>query len=188
MDVAIAQTYSGHACSGQPGRRMTFRPACLPPFPCLVLSLAVLGLAGCSVAPLGGDNELDMTTTGSIARAAPAEPAAPLGYAAAPEKPKSVIDGVAPSDWERIRLFAATNVTQAKVGEVLDWTNADTGSNGTIAPLAAMRPASEGRECRAIALTISDVRGIRRYQGDACHTPDGMWQLFDVVPEDTALL
>lgn len=162
---------------------MTFRPARLLPFLCLASCLA-----GCSVAPLGGDNELDMTTTGSIARAAPAEPAAPLGYASAPEKPKSVIDGVAPSDWERIRLFAATNVTQAKVGEVLDWTNADTGSNGTIAPLAAMRPGSEGRQCRAIALTISDVRGIRRYQGDACHTPDGMWQLFDVVPEDTALL
>ena len=73
-------------------------------------------------------------------------------------------------------------------GEVIDWTNPDTGSNGTISPLASARNEPDGRNCRAFSLTVSDVRGIRRYRGDACRAPDGMWQLFEVVPEDSALL
>jgi len=163
-----------------------------------LLVLAAAALSGCSLSPLGGGAELDTTVTGSIAPAArspaPAEP--PLGYAAAPAgatpepaaKPRTAIDGVDPSDWERIRLFASTNVEPAKTGEVLDWTNPETGSNGTISPLAASRTVAGGRECRSFGLTVSDIRGIRRYRGDACHTPDGMWQLFDVTPEDGALL
>ncbi|MCX5512395.1 hypothetical protein C3941_10025 [Kaistia algarum] len=159
----------------------------------LALALvALVGLTGCGLSPVGGRAELDTMTTGSITPAAPAPTvpdAPPLGYASPSPaaKLKSVIDGVAPSDWERIRLFASTNVDQAKIGEVLDWTNTDTGSNGTLSPLAASR-AEGDRQCRAFALTISDLRGIRRYRGDACHTADGMWQLFGVTPEDGALL
>jgi surface antigen len=154
-----------------------------------LLLAALSGLAACSAAPIGGGTELDSTTTGSIARVSPpTEP--PLGYAATPAeaKAKTVIDGVAPSDWERIRLFASTSLAGARDGDVLDWTNPQTGSNGTLAALAASRPEAGSRDCRAFALTISDVRGIRRYRGDACRTPDGMWQLFDVTPEDGALL
>lgn len=145
-------------------------------------------LAGCNLSPAGP--ELDTTTTGSIARAdtpPPADPA-PLGYAPDGPKVKTVIDGVAPSDWERIRLFASTHLDQTANGDVLDWTNPDTGSNGTISPLAAATQEADGRRCRAFALTISDVRGIRGYRGDACRSSDGMWQLFGLSADDGALL
>lgn len=164
---------------------MTFRRVAFP-------SLLLLGLAGCGMTP--GGSELDMSTTGSISKASPsAAPGAAtdetmLSYAPAQPKVKSVIDGVAPADWERVRIFASTNLDQTPDGKVLDWTNASTGSNGTITPLAASRPESGGRQCRAFSLTISDVRGIRGYRGDACRAPDGMWQLFDLTAEDRALL
>ncbi|MBN8998323.1 MAG: hypothetical protein J0H54_02750 [Rhizobiales bacterium] len=152
--------------------------------------LLLLGsLAGCAVSPTG--EELDGTVTGSIAKAplpALAANDAALGYGPEAAPPKSVIDGVAPSDWERVRLFAATNLAQAKDGEVLDWTNADTGSNGTMTAVASSRQEPGGRQCRAFALTISDLRGIRGYSGDACRSADGMWQLFDVSADDRALL
>jgi surface antigen len=115
-------------------------------------------------------------TTGSIAPARPAEPV------------RTVVEAVAPSDWERIRLTASTAMPGSANGEVIDWTNPDTGSNGTLSPLVAARNEPDGRNCRPFALTVSDVRGIRGYRGDACRAPDGMWQLFEVVPEDSALL
>ncbi|MCX5497432.1 RT0821/Lpp0805 family surface protein [Kaistia dalseonensis] len=137
-------------------------------------------LAGCGLTPSGAD--LDMTTTGSIApAAAPEKPSMP------PTQP-NVVEAVAPSDWERIRLVASTSLVGLPNGGVIDWTNPDTGSNGTISPLLAARNEPDGRNCRAFALTVSDIRGIRRYRGDACRATDGMWQLFDVTPEDSALL
>ncbi|WP_169516651.1 RT0821/Lpp0805 family surface protein [Kaistia adipata] len=144
-----------------------------------ILMIAGCGLAGCGLAPGGPEADLDPMTTASIAPVRPATPAA---------KARSVVEAVAPSDWEHIRLTASTFMPGSAKGEVIDWTNPDTGSNGTISPLASARNEPDGRNCRAFSLTVSDVRGIRRYRGDACRAPDGMWQLFEVVPEDSALL
>lgn len=140
------------------------------------------GLAGCGLTPGGPETDIDTTTTGSIAPAATttAPPATP------PQR--SVVEAVAPSDWEHIRLTASTFITGAANGEMIDWTNPDTGSNGTLSPVRTAHTEPDGRQCRPFALTVSDVRGIRRYKGDACRAPDGMWQLFEVVPEDSALL
>ncbi|MCX5579575.1 RT0821/Lpp0805 family surface protein [Kaistia terrae] len=133
------------------------------------------GLTGCGLTPGGPENEIDMTTTGSIA------PAAPTAK-------RSVVEAVAPSDWEHIRLTASTFIPSSANGDIIDWTNPDTGSNGTLSPVRTAQNEPDGRNCRAFALTVSDVRGIRRYKGDACRATDGMWQLFEVVPEDSALL
>lgn len=133
------------------------------------------GLSGCGLTPGGPENEIDMTTTGSIA------PAAPTAK-------RSVVEAVAPSDWEHIRLTASTFIPSSANGDIIDWTNPDTGSNGTLSPVRTAQNEPDGRNCRAFALTVSDVRGIRRYKGDACRATDGMWQLFEVVPEDSALL
>jgi surface antigen len=146
-----------------------------------ILLIAACGLAGCGLAPGGPEAELDLTTTGSIT---PARTAAPP----APAPARSVVEAVAPSDWEHIRLTASTFMPGSAKGEMIDWTNPDTGSNGTISPSAAARNEADGRNCRPFSLTVSDLRGIRRYRGDACRAPDGMWQLFEVVPEDSALL
>jgi surface antigen len=139
-----------------------------------VVLMLVGCLAGCGLSPVGGQAELDVGTTGSIRPITPAKP--------------SIVDALAPSDWERIRLFASTSMVGTANGDVLDWTNPETGTNGTLTPTAGMRSEPDGRSCRGFALTVSDIRGIRRYRGDACRATDGMWQLFEVVPEDSALL
>ncbi|WEK52347.1 MAG: RT0821/Lpp0805 family surface protein [Candidatus Kaistia colombiensis] len=133
------------------------------------------GLAGCGLTPGGPETEIDTTTTGSIT------PTVPTAT-------RTVVEAVAPSDWEHIRLTASTFIPGSANGEIIDWTNPDTGSNGTLSPVRTAQMESDGRKCRAFALTVSDVRGIRRYKGDACRATDGMWQLFEVVPEDSALL
>jgi surface antigen len=144
-----------------------------------LLLVALCGLAGCSLMPGGPEPEIDPVTTSSIAPVRPATPAPPA---------RNVVEAVAPSDWEQVRLTASTFMPGAAKGDIIDWTNRDTGSNGTISPSAAARTEPDGRNCRAFLLTVSDVRGIRRYRGDACRAPDGLWQLFEVVPEDSALL
>lgn len=141
-----------------------------------ILLMASCGLAGCGMVPGGPENDLDPMTTASIA---PAKPAV---------RTRSVVEALAPSDWEQIRLTASTSIPGSANGEIIDWTNPDTGSNGTLSPLVTARAEPDGRSCRAFSLTVSDVRGIRRYKGDACRAQDGMWQLFEVVPEDSALL
>jgi surface antigen len=141
-----------------------------------ILLIAGCSLAGCSLMPGGPEADIDPMTTASIA---PAKPATPT---------RSVVEAVAPSDWEHIRLTASTFIPSSANGDIIDWTNPDTGSNGTLSPVRVARDEPDGRNCRAFSLTVSDVRGIRRYKGDACRAPDGMWQLFEVVPEDSALL
>ena len=42
--------------------------------------------------------------------------------------------------------------------------------------------------CRAFATTVNDLRGIRRYRGEACQTGDAGWRLTGIVPEDSVLL
>ena len=41
--------------------------------------------------------------------------------------------------------------------------------------------------CRTFATTVNDIRGIRRYRGDACTTAGGRWQLRTVTPDDAAI-
>ena len=67
----------------------------------------------------------------------------------------------------------------------LDWLNPDTGSTGTITATAT---ASEGKFlCRSFATTVNDLRGIRRYRGEACAPDGGRWQLRGVTPDDAAI-
>ena len=107
---------------------------------------------------------IDPTQTGSLVRA-------------------TVTDSVDPSDWEAVRR------TIAGIGaDALDraWKNPKTGSSGTVTALAA-EPGASG-VCRAFATTVSDVRGIRRYRGEACRTDEAGWRLTGIVPEDNLLL
>ncbi len=125
-------------------------------------------LGGCASVglPLGESNlaRVSGETTGSIPAKA------------------SVVDQVDPSDWETVRRAVATispSVGQSQV----EWANPDTGSTGTI---AISDPASErsGTLCRPFATTVSDVRGVSRYRGEACQRSDGRWQLYGMIPDD----
>ena len=92
-----------------------------------------------------------------------------------------VSEQVDPSDWEMIRRSAEG--THATAGR-FDWSNPVTGSTGNLA-IAADRPDSL---CRPFAATISDMRGIRRYRGQACETAAGHTRLAEVVADDATLL
>ncbi|MBZ9934784.1 hypothetical protein LB518_00635 [Mesorhizobium sp. BR1-1-16] len=139
------------------------------------------GLAGCGLSPFGHGG-VDSMTTGSITPAATPEP-----QPVQPPAP-TVVGSLAQSDWETIRTLAADRLAEAPNGDPLDWTNPDTGNEGTIAALADARIRTGGLSCRPIALTVSDVRGVRRYHGHACRSIDGSWQLFDMSADDQALL
>lgn len=91
---------------------------------------------------------------------------------------------VAQSDWEALRRALTSGFLTAHAD--IDWSNAATGSNGTITPLGTA--ATRGKvACRAFATTVSDVRGVRRYRGEACRFGDGTWQIGDLTADDAIL-
>ena len=129
-----------------------------PYFRAAILVAAGLALAGCA------STDLDPTPTGSIARG-------------------DTNAGVDPSDWETVRL-AITEIGSDALDRA--WRNPETGSSGTITALAA--EPRDGGVCRSFATTVNDVRGIRRYRGEACQAGDASWRITAIIPEDSALL
>ncbi len=94
----------------------------------------------------------------------------------------SAVDQVDPSDWEAVRRAIADVLPSVGKSQV-EWSNPSTGSTGTI---ATFDPPSEhsGTLCRPFATTVSDLRGVSRYRGEACQRPDGGWQLYGMIPDD----
>lgn len=183
MHAATDDRYNGSRPVRQ--RLPARQPAGVPPSGPRVRRIAGLvllaGLTGCGLTPFGNDG-IDSTTTGSITPAATPAPAAPV-------KPlPTVVDSVDPSDWEAIRDLAARRLDGAPNGVALDWSNPDTGNSGTIAALAGAKSRDSGLACRPIALTVSDVRGVRRYHGNACRVTADFWQLSDMTADDKTLL
>lgn len=138
--------------------------------PVLVAATALAALvAGCSAGlPLG---ERKAGRSPAVALAAPKPDKARL----------TAIEEVDPSDWEEIRreIAASSEVSN----QTLDWRNPDTGSTGTITLLAAI--SKSGILCRSFTATVSDVKGVRRYGGEACLRTDGRWQLYAVTADDS---
>jgi surface antigen len=97
----------------------------------------------------------------------------------------SVTDAVDPSDWETMRQTVAA-IDPAESGPARVWKNPQTGTSGTLTAEKA-EPRSGGL-CRAFATTVNDLRGVRRYRGEACLRPGGDWQLTGISPDDSKLL
>lgn len=130
----------------------------LPYFRAALIGGLALTAAGCSA------TALDPLHTGSVVRA-------------------GVTDAVDPSDWEAVRRTIADLGAHAFDRA---WKNPKTGSSGTVTAMAAEPRA--GVQCRAFATTVNDLRGIRRYRGEACRDGGAGWRLTGVVPEDSLLL
>jgi hypothetical protein len=95
-------------------------------------------------------------------------------------------DQVDPTDWMAVRQALGRIPESAGPGTSFDWRNGLTNSDGTVSLLtAAVR--ERGTLCRGFATTINDLRGIRRYRGEACHGSDG-WQLSGVLPDSGTAL
>jgi surface antigen len=141
-----------------------------PPFVrAVAIGLTVVSLAGCSRLgmPFGGSDP-DPQPTGAIRIAA------------------KVTDNVDPSDWEAIRRAVATAPIDGSDAQGIDWNNPDTGSSGVITAYPAVAEKG-GALCRTLATTVNDVRGVRRYRGEACQRTDGRWQLFKIAADDSKL-
>jgi hypothetical protein len=134
-----------------------------------VIALVALSLGGCAGIglPFGEHgNSGRMASTGLVVQ--------PILASA------TITDQLDPSDWESIRR---TIEGAAKASSRVDWSNAITGSVGSIV-LAA--DSKDG--CRMFAATINDLHGIRRYRGGACLVPGGRLQLRGIVADDATLL
>jgi hypothetical protein len=94
-----------------------------------------------------------------------------------------VTDQVDAADWETVRRTAEGAPDTASK---LDWITPETGSTGTLS--IAISANKNGAACRAFATTVNDVRGIRRYRGEACVRPDGRTQLHGLTADDATLL
>ena len=128
---------------------------------------------------------LALALAGCAGMGLPFEPAASHLMSANGEAdtPIPVSDRVDPSDWEMVRQTIAAAPPAAAKG--LEWLNPDTGSTGAITALEVAT--KDGVSCRVFATTINDVRGIRRYRGDACAPEGGRWELRTVTPDDAAI-
>jgi surface antigen len=91
----------------------------------------------------------------------------------------------APSDWEAVRTTVA-KAMESKTENVA-WRNPSTGSNGELAILSTPT-ATNDANCRNFVTTMNDMRGIRRYRGEACKMANNRWQLFGVLADDSKLL
>jgi surface antigen len=132
--------------------------------------LLALSIAGCARfgLPFNEATEgIDPIQTGSLVKA-------------------TVSDRVDPSDWLTVRQTLARIPASADAGTTIDWWNDTTNSAGTVATLTAATT-RDGSLCRTFAATINDLRGIRRYRGQACRGSDG-WHVSDVMPDDGAVL
>jgi surface antigen len=98
----------------------------------------------------------------------------------------TVNDRVDPSDWSAVRQTLAQIPAAAEAGTTIDWWNDITNSTGTVGTLSAASNHG-GKLCRSFATTINDLRGIRRYRGEACRGSDG-WHLSGVARDDGAVL
>ncbi|MCP4381136.1 MAG: hypothetical protein GY798_06915 [Hyphomicrobiales bacterium] len=98
----------------------------------------------------------------------------------------AVTDAVDPSDWEVVRqTIASAGRATAETG-TLPWQNPRTGSYGTL-QAKTVEP-RQGGVCRAFTTTVSDIRGIRSYRGEACQREADTWQITAIVAEDSRLL
>lgn len=132
------------------------------------IALVALSLGGCAGIgiPFGEHGNSRLASTGLVVQ--------PILASA------TITDQLDPSDWESIRR---TIEGAPKASSQVDWSNAITGSVGSIV-LAA-----DGKDgCRMFAATINDLHGIRRYRGGACLVPGGRLQLRGIVADDATLL
>lgn len=156
--------WSGSSYSGGNRQRQS------PPYLRLAaIALLASMLGGC--AGLGMPFETagqDTMTTGSI------------------QKVSAKVNGsTSQSDWEAVRSTVAKAMEHKS--EDLAWHNPSTGSNGALSILNTPT-ATNDASCRNFATTMNDMRGIRRYRGEACKMPNGRWQLFGVIADDSKLL
>lgn len=122
--------------------------------------LLLIALAGCGSVSL---------TVGALGEGE--EPAATGSLAQAVEVRQPLPPTLAYSDAALIGRAAMAAVDAAASAE-RDWVNAETGSSGTLA-LVAAAPTPADAACRQFGTTVTSLGGVHQYSGTICRRPDG---------------
>ncbi len=157
--------WSGSSYIG--GGRQRQSPPFMRPAAIALLASMLGGCAGLGM-PFSETASRDIMSTGSIQKVS-AKAGGPTSQ----------------SDWEAVRTTVA-KAMESKA-ESLAWSNPSTGSSGALSILNTPT-ATNDANCRNFATTMNDMRGIRRYRGEACRMGNDRWQLFGVLADDSKLL
>lgn len=170
--LSMPFTGTSIASAGRPAR----------PLAALAIAGFVLGLgslAGCSQAGIPvGSAEVASAPSPTQHRA--------TTEAAATAAALVEADAIDPADLKTVLSTAAAALNTGRTDQALAWSNADTGSTGAVTPLDIVADGDRSN-CKVFASTVNDVRGVRRYRGEACMRGDGTWNLTRFVPEDEEL-
>jgi hypothetical protein len=126
-------------------------------------STAILLAAGLTLAGCGGGGF-------SLSKA---EDPSSLTTASVPAAPAS--DTQMASDQSIIRNAVSAADLQSVGQGGVSWTNTDTGSRGAISSISEY--AESGATCRKFVVSRESYNGVSLYDGDACLTNEGAWQL-----------
>lgn len=129
--------------------------------------LEVLGTVG--GAAIGGvvGSQFGAGFGGSLYTAGGALVGGTLGYATARR--------LAPTDQALYDSTANKALAEARPGEVLSWTNAETGNSGIFRTVESYQ-AADGRLCRSYRTTVAFPDAVEAGGGTACRQTDGSWQ------------
>lgn len=126
-----------------------------------VLTAVVLGCGGCSMSYQLESYFADKTTTGSIAKPAPAMP---------PER-----------DLAYAKAAASEVLRWGEKDASLDWENPASGARGTVTPMASAY-VQDGQTCRDFLASYVNQSEQSWLQGEACREAQGGWQVRSLKP------
>lgn len=135
---------------------------------CLVAGVfSAVMLAGCAVVEIPlGDGETDNPAVD------------PLITSSVTETGATDVD---PADWKTVQDKISMSFSTLEAGSPTEWTNENTGSNGSIVP-APIVTSERGEVCRPFQTTLDSVSGLENFNGYACRQRNGSWRITKIAP------
>lgn len=125
----------------------------------------------------------------SLSTAACGSISLPLGPQAAGPDITSSMAAAAPASGLAVGDLSAMSASLADAAETgatpIAWSNPESGSQGTITNIAAMK-GPDGTPCRTFSTLVNAVDGVRALRGVACRQADGTWSVDGLAPALTA--
>jgi surface antigen len=80
------------------------------------------------------------------------------------------------SDMAHYKSVTGNELAAAERGDILNWTNPETGNSGIIRPVRTYA-SEEGNVCKGYRSTVAFSDVVQSGSGSACLTTDGSWQI-----------
>ncbi|MCG6859552.1 MAG: hypothetical protein LJE67_15950 [Salaquimonas sp.] len=85
-------------------------------------------------------------------------------------------EGIDSTDAEMIKDTVAQAEAEPKDGDLLAWSNPDTGNRGTIMAIDKF-VGGHGQKCKKFQTTVDSFMGVSLYNGETCELRQGFWVL-----------